>query len=103
MDDQAELATIATPVKADTIATPVKTEGGHHAEASAPVLPPQPQMLNGVKIYPPSFVPAKGTLHLPRKSLISMEIHHIEGIHIVCFLSLTFFLFIGMWKRPNLR
>jgi hypothetical protein len=104
MDDNTELATIATPAKVDTIATPaVKTEGAHHEAPEAPVAPPEPQIINGVKVYPPSYIPVKAVLHLPKKSLIAMEIEHIEGIHIAFFISCTIFLFIGMWKRPGLR
>lgn len=64
---------------------------------------PEPQILNGVKVYPTSFIPAKAVLHLPKKSLIAMELEHIEGIHIAFFIGLTLFLFIGLWKRPDLR
>ena len=65
--------------------------------------PPAPQVINGVKEFPTSYIPLKAVLHHPKKTLISMEIEHIEVIHIACFLGLTIFLFIGMWKRQNLR
>jgi len=65
--------------------------------------PPAPQVINGVKEFPTSYIPLKAVLHYPKKTLVSMEIEHIEGIHIACFLSITIFLFIGMWKRANLR
>lgn len=102
MDDNTELATIATPAKVETIASPVKAEGDHHA-VEAPVAPPEPQIINGVKVYPTSYIPVKAVLHFPKKTLIAMELEHIEGIHIAFFLGLTVFLFIGMWKRPDLR
>jgi hypothetical protein len=62
-----------------------------------------PQIVNGVKVYPPSFIPTKAVLHTPKKALVTMDILHIEVIHIVVFFVITIFLFIGMWKRPNLR
>jgi hypothetical protein len=98
-----EVDTLTTPVKVDTIASPVKAEGDHHGAAEAPIAPPGPQIINGVKVYPTSYIPVKAVLHFPKKSLIAMELEHIEGIHIAFFLGLTVFLFVGMWKRPNLR
>lgn len=71
--------------------------------AVAEVTPEAPQMINGIKVYPTSYLPAKATLETPRKSQAEMHILHIEGIHIVMFLVLTFIMFVGMWKRPNLR
>lgn len=73
-----------------------------HAAPSAPA-PLEPQVIDGVKVYPTSFIPVKATLHTPKKALVEMHILHIEGIHIAFFIGLTIFLFIGMWKRPNLR
>lgn len=69
----------------------------------APVVPAGPEMINGVKVYPPSYVPTKAVLHYPKKSLVEMDLLHIEVIHIIFFFTFTFLLFIGMWKRPNLR
>jgi hypothetical protein len=94
MDDQTENITLATPTK---------TEPAIHGAVEAPAKPLEPQIINGVKVYPPSYIPTKAVLHLPKKLLVSMEIEHIEGIHIACFLGITVFLFIGMWKRPDLR
>jgi hypothetical protein len=71
--------------------------------SNAPTTPPEPQIINGVKVYPPSYIPQKAVLQMPKKSLIAMKIEHIEGIHIIIFFALTVFLFIGMWKRPDLR
>lgn len=85
MDDNTEQALIASPVKAN------------------PVVTPEPEMHNAIKVYPPSYIPAKAVLHYPKKSLIIMELEHIEGMHIAIFIGITIFLFIGMWKRPNLR
>lgn len=113
MDDHNENSLIG-PAPAQAPATePVKTmeqaimkeEGGAQHSASdvpAPVAR-QPEMLNGVKVYPPSFVPAKAALHTPKKALIYMDLIHIEGMHIGFFILCTIFLFYGMWKRPNLR
>jgi hypothetical protein len=61
------------------------------------------QVINTVKVYPPSFIAEKTVLHLPKKALVVMDIVHIESIHIVFFVLFTLLLFIGMWKRPNLR
>lgn len=63
----------------------------------------EPQIVNGVKIYPTSYIPVKSKLDTPKKSLIEMKLMHIEGIHIAMFFGITIFLFISMWKRPNLR
>lgn len=61
------------------------------------------QIINTVKVNPPSFIPVKAVLILPKKTLIEMDIIHIEGIHIAFFILFTLFLFIEIWKRPNLR
>ena len=61
------------------------------------------QVISTVKVYPPSFIPEKAVLHPPKKSLVEMDIIHIESIHVVFFVLFTVFLFIGIWKRPNLR
>ncbi|MDO9182685.1 MAG: hypothetical protein Q7U04_09765 [Bacteriovorax sp.] len=98
MDDNTELATIASPA-------PIKEAGSgeHHDAPDATPAPLEPQVLNGVKIYPTSYIPVKAVLHYPKKALVQMEIEHIEGIHIAFFIGVTIFLFIGMWKRPDLR
>ena len=75
----------------------------HHEPLEAPTIAPAPQLIDGVKIYPTSYIPVKAILHLPKKPMAKMEEVHIEGIHIACFFTITIFLFIGMWKRPNLR
>jgi hypothetical protein len=84
-----------------TVATPPKAEGEHHVEA--PAVPLAPQIINGIKVYPTSYIPIKGVLHEPKKMLVKMDLIHIEAIHIVCFVGITIFLLIGMWKRPDLR
>ena len=97
MDNENGAATLITQ------ATPLKVEEAHHGALEAPVAPPEPQMINGVKVFPPSYIPTKAILHYPKKALVTMELEHIEGIHIAMFFGITIFLFIGMWKRPNLR
>lgn len=82
---------------------PAATHGEAPAAPTAPAAPVEPQVLNGSKVYPPSFIPVKAVLHTPKKATVWMELEHIEGIHIAFFFGLTIFLFIGMWKRPNLR
>lgn len=94
----------ATQVQVESVPAPThQVDEGHHGAPEAPATQPEPQILNGIKVYPPSYIPAKAVLHLPKKSLIAMELEHIEGIHIAIFLGLTVFLFIGMWKRPGFR
>jgi hypothetical protein len=73
----------------------------HGTNDLALVATPGPESVNGVKVYPPSYMPAKTVLHMPKKALVTMETIHIEGIHIAVFLLITFFLFIGMWKRSK--
>lgn len=79
----------------------VQSEPAAHVEA--PIAPVEPQILNGVKVYPTSYIPVKAVLHLPKKPEAAMDLIHIEAVHIAVFIFLTVFLFIGMWKRPNLR
>ena len=79
-------------------------EHGSTASAHAAPLaetPREPQMINGLKVYPPSFLPTKAVLHTPKKSVVEMDLLHIEGIHILCFFMITFFLFWSMWKHPK--
>jgi len=64
---------------------------------------PEPQIINGVKVYPTSFIPAKAELHYPKKMLVEMSHWHIEAVHIVVFFIVLIALFIGPWKRPNQR
>jgi hypothetical protein len=45
----------------------------------------------------------KAHLQTPRIKMTEMQEWHIEAIHVVIFFALTIVLFIGMWKRPNLR
>ncbi|MGZ3788754.1 MAG: hypothetical protein ACXVLQ_09540 [Bacteriovorax sp.] len=89
----------ATPAQV----APVQAAPAHAAEAVPTQTAPAPEMVNGVKVFPTSYIPAKAELHTPKKALVEMEHWHIEGIHIVIFFLVTFCLFIGMWKRPNLR
>ena len=67
-------------------------------------LPKAPEVTpEGIKIYPTSFLPAKSymeTSRIPTAKLSGLE---IEISHVVIFFLLTFFLFIGMWKKPNSR
>lgn len=57
----------------------------------------------GIKVYPTSFIPLKGQMEPSRIPTAKMSGLEIEIWHVVIFLGLTVFLFIGMWKRPNLR
>ncbi len=90
----------ATPA---TNTSPAAHEGGGHEGITYNPKMPEPQIINGVKVYPTSYIPAKAELHTPKKTLVELEGHHIEVIHVVIFIGLTVALFIGMWKRPNLR
>jgi hypothetical protein len=106
-------ATPATPASATVTATPGSVvaapsttgENGSEAHHGAIYNPqvPAPQIINGVKIFPTSYIPARAELHAPKEKMIELKEWHIEGIHIFIFLLLTVGLFIGMWKRPNLR
>ena len=95
MADNNELAKTATQQ------SPV-TETHHEVVTYNPKIP-EPQIINGIKVFPTAYIPAKAQLHPPKKMLAEMQEWHIEGIHIVIFFVLTIGLFIGMWKRPNLR
>jgi hypothetical protein len=103
LNDNSENLDTVVKHPVDTLASPVKVESGHHGLTDAPVQPLEPQIINGVKVYHTSYIPVRAVLHYPKKSLISMELEHIEGIHIAVFFAITFFLFIGMWKRAGLR
>ena len=63
---------------------------------------PAPQV-EGVKIHPTSFLAAKTEIVPPKKMLAELQEWHIETVHIIIFFVLIICLFIGMWKRPNLR
>ena len=93
MDDQTKPAIIATPIKGE----------GNHGTTEAPAVAAEPQLLNGIKVYPTSYIPVKAVLHYPKKSLIAMELEHIEVIHIAFFLGITVFLFFGMFKSQGRR
>jgi hypothetical protein len=88
---------------ADKIENPHQVQGTSHEVVTYNPKMPEPQMINGVKVYPTSFIPAKAELHYPKKMLAELHVLHIEGVHVVIFFLLTFAMFIGMWKRPNLR
>ena len=66
---------------------------------------PQEPVVNaqGVKVYPTSFISVKGQMEPSRIPTAKMSGLQIEIWHVVIFLGLTVFLFIGMWKRPNQR
>lgn len=65
--------------------------------------PREPEVINGVKVYPPSWVPVKSVLVAPKPMKSSLSLIDIEVTHVIIFIAITIFLFIGMWKRPNLR
>jgi len=64
---------------------------------------PQAEIVNGVKVFPTSYIPARAQLRLPKKMMVELQEWHIEGIHIVIFLLLTVGLFITKWNKPDLR
>ncbi len=76
-----------------------------HSTNAAPVAPmaPQAEIVNGIKVFPTSYIPARAELHFPKKMMAELQEWHIEGIHIVIFLLITLGLFITKWKRPDLR
>ena len=82
---------------------PAHKPEAHHEEITYNPKAPEPQIINGVKIYPTSYIPVKAHLQTPRIKMTEMQEWHIEAIHVVIFFALTIVLFIGMWKRPNLR
>ncbi len=66
--------------------------------------PPEPEVnADGIKIYPTSFLPVKSHMEPSRVPTAKMTGLQIEVIHVVIFFILIIGLFIGMWKRPNLR
>jgi hypothetical protein len=73
----------------------VKTEGNVAPEATV--------NSQGLKVYPTSFLPAKSHMEPSRIPTAKLSGLGIEVTHVVIFLVLTVFLFIGMWKRPNHR
>lgn len=76
-----------------------------HTSNTTPVAPvaPTPEIINGVKIYPTSYMPVRSELHAPKKMLAELQEWHIEAVHIVIFFAITIILFISKWKRPGLR
>lgn len=58
---------------------------------------------SGIKVYPTSFVPAKAYMEPSRIPTAKLSGLEIEVVHVIIFVLLTVFLFIGMWKRPNHR
>lgn len=85
-----------------TSEAPAVHHEGHEGVTYDPKMP-EPQMVNGVKVFPTSYIPAKAVLHTPKKMLVEMQEWHIEGIHIAIFFAITIGLFLGVWKRPNFR
>ncbi|MBY0413972.1 MAG: hypothetical protein K2Q18_07395 [Bdellovibrionales bacterium] len=81
------------------------TEHNEHGTQAVVVEEPKaPEMTAaGLRIYPTSFTPAKAhieTSRIPTAKLSGLE---IEVAHVVIFVLLTVFLFIGMWKRAGQR
>ena len=65
--------------------------------------PESAPLVQGIKVHPTSYLAAKTEVVPPRKMLAELQEWHIETIHVIIFFVLLFCLFIGMWKRPNLR
>lgn len=59
--------------------------------------------INGVKIYPTSFIPEKGRMEDSRIPTTEMSGFQIEAIHVVIFILLTYALFSGAWKKAGKR
>lgn len=93
--------TTSTPVAAQNQSTTTTTVEGHGPTYNPKM--PGPQIINGVKVFPTSYIPAKAELHYPKKMLVEMQDWHIEAVHIVVFFLVLIGLFIGPWKRPNQR
>lgn len=93
--------TTSTPV-AQTTAPTAQAAAPHEATTYNPKMP-EPQVINGVKVYPTSYIPAKAELHFPKPMLVEMKEWHIEAVHIAVFFLVLIFLFISPWKRPNKR
>jgi hypothetical protein len=76
----------------------------HKTTPAAPEVAPQPVInADGIKIYPTSFVPVKAHMEPSRIPTAQLSNLQIEVIHVGVFLALTVFLFISMWKKPNVR
>lgn len=56
-----------------------------------------------VKVYPTSFISVKGPMEPSRVPKAQLSGFQIEVIHVAIFFILTIFLFISMWKKPNVR
>lgn len=84
-----------------------KTENTEHSAEHTVVaqeLPKEPETTEaGLKIYPTSFLPEKSLMEPSRIPTAKMSGFEIEVIHVVIFIGLIFFLFLGMWKHPNKR
>lgn len=76
-------------------------------KTKAEAAPEQPQLpevnADGIKVYPTSFIPTKAKMEESRIPTAKMSGLEIEISHVIIFVALVVFLFIGMWKRPNLR
>lgn len=76
----------------------------HKTAPAAPEVPPAPVVnADGVKIYPTSFLPVKSHMEPSRVPTAQLSNIQIEVIHVLVFFALTIFLFISMWKKPNVR
>lgn len=74
-----------------------------HTSTPEPVVAPAPEMINGIKVYPTSYIPARAELHAPKKMMAELQEWHIEAVHIFIFFTIMIVLFISKWKRPGLR
>lgn len=85
--------------------TEVSTENTTEQQAVvAQGLPKEPETTEaGLRIFPTSFLPEKSLMEPSRIPTAKMTGFEIEVIHVVIFIAMTFFLFYGIWKRPNKR
>jgi hypothetical protein len=88
-----------------TSSTTTTVEHAEHAEA-APVQeqPKLPETTpDGTKVYPTSFLPAKSHMEVSRIPTAKLTGFEIEVTHVVIFVLLTVFLFIGMWRKSSAK
>ena len=80
-------------------------EHSEHAEAAPVVEQPKLPETNadGIKVYPTSFLPSKSHMDVSRIPTAKLSGFDIEVSHVVIFVLLTVFLFIGMWKKAGHR
>lgn len=80
-----------------------KTEKIENMEG-AQELPKEPETTPaGLKVYPTSFLPAKSHIEPSRIPTAKMSGLTIEVSHVLIFVLLTVFLFLGMWKKSGHR